>query len=111
MHRWKVRNNIQVKVILLNCHDRHRRRVELYFYARLTSALDGVGWPAPRSGRFSSWEEPQVRISQEAGWVLGPVRTWRTENLLYPSPTGVRIPGVKPVVRCVNERDAPTPSE
>jgi hypothetical protein len=53
----------------------------------LTSALDGVEWSTPCSGRFTPVEEP-VPIVSEAGWAPGPV--WAgVENLAV---TEIRSP-------------------
>ena len=49
--------------------------------------LDGGGWSAPRTGRFTPGKDP-VPIVQEAGWAAGSVWTG-AENL---SPTGIRSP-------------------
>jgi len=38
----------------------------------LTSAIDGVEWPTPSPGRFAPGKDP-VSITQEAGWIAGPV--------------------------------------
>jgi hypothetical protein len=48
----------------------------------------GMGWLAPRPGRFTPHERDPVPIAQEAGWVPGPVWT-AAENL---ASTGIRSP-------------------
>ena len=43
----------------------------------------GVGWSAPRPGRFTPGKDP-VSIISEAGWAVGPVWTV-VENLALPT--------------------------
>ena len=52
-----------------------------------TSALDGGGRSAPRSGRFTPVNDP-VPIVEQAGWAPGPVWTG-VEDL---APTSIRSP-------------------
>ena len=61
---------------------------EKYSYTlSLTSPLNGGGWSASRSRRFTPGKDP-VPIVQEAGWAPGQV--WQgAENLV---PTGIRSP-------------------
>ena len=47
----------------------------------------GVGWSAPRYGRFTLGEDP-VTVVYEAVWAPGPVWTG-AENV---APTGIRSP-------------------
>jgi hypothetical protein len=61
--------------------------VEVKLYSFLTSALEGGGWSAPRSGRFTPGKD-SVPIVQEARWASGPVWTC-AKNL---APTGIRSP-------------------
>jgi len=56
-------------------------------FLSLTLALDGDGWSAPRSDRFTYGNDP-VPVIQEAGWEPGPGRT-SAENL---APTVIRSP-------------------
>src|SRR5215510_10243366 len=50
----------------------------------MTSTLEGGGWSAPRSGRFTPGKDP-VPIVQEAGWAPGPVWTCAKNR----APTGI----------------------
>jgi hypothetical protein len=54
-------------------------------YPFLTPALEGGVWAAPRPGRFTPGNDP-VPITQEAGWVQGPV--WMCAKNL--APTGIQ---------------------
>jgi hypothetical protein len=47
-----------------------------------TSALEGGGWSAPRSGRFTPGKD-LVPIVQEAGWAPEPV--WTCAKNLVPT--------------------------
>jgi hypothetical protein len=49
---------------------------------------EGIGWLAPRPGRFTPLERDPVPVVQEAGWAPGPVWT-AAENLAL---TGIRSP-------------------
>jgi hypothetical protein len=49
---------------------------------------EGMGWLAPRPGRFTPGERDPVPIVQEAGWAPGPVWTC-AKNLAH---TGIRSP-------------------
>jgi hypothetical protein len=53
----------------------------------VTLVLEGIGWSAPRPGRFTPGKDP-VPIVQEAGWASGLAWTC-VKNC---TPTGIRFP-------------------
>jgi hypothetical protein len=59
---------------------RHRREAEVYLQPIRNPALEGGGWSAPRSGRFSPGEDPVPSV-QENGCASRPVWTTRSPSL------------------------------
>jgi hypothetical protein len=54
------------------CLSRHRGETEVQLQPIRNPALEGGGWSAPLSDRFTPREDP-VPFIQEAGWTSGPV--------------------------------------
>ena len=75
------------KVLPITGHEGSEREQICSSTLPSTSALDGGGWSAPRSGCSTPGKDP-VPIVQEAGWAPGPVWTG-AENI---TPTGIRSP-------------------
>jgi hypothetical protein len=71
---WENEVNIKCKGHPRTDHEGPEGEYRYSYTLSLTSALDGGGWSAPRSGSFTPGND-SVPIAQEAGWAPGPVWT------------------------------------
>jgi len=80
-----IERNKWGKVYPVTCHRNHRREVELWPSAFLTSTLNWNGWSTPRPNHFNTGYETQYPwYSLLVGLNSQSVRVWRKENVLRP---------------------------